>query len=76
MVATGARNPPSDGTLLTKDLRLEGHSPTTVSRFESGIVIDRVDTGSRIANGLFLTAGGDRDVYHCSTLTLARVAWR
>ena len=45
------------------------------SNSRTGELIDRVDTGSRIANGMFLTAGLDRDVYYCSTLTLARVAW-
>ncbi len=42
----------------------------------TGGMLDRVDVGSRLANGMFLTAGDDRDVYYCSTLTLARVAWR
>jgi len=25
---------------------------------------------------MFLTAGGNRDVFYCTTLTVARVVWR
>ena len=32
-------------------------------------------TGSRIANGMFLSPGGDRDIFYCSTLGFARVVW-
>ncbi|MGZ0184942.1 MAG: hypothetical protein ACKVK7_03665 [Acidimicrobiales bacterium] len=38
--------------------------------------LDRVHTGSRIANGMFLTPGGNSDVFYCTTLTVARVFWR
>ena len=41
----------------------------------TGELIDRVASGSRIANGMFLTAGGARDVYYCSTLTFSRIVW-
>jgi hypothetical protein len=43
---------------------------------ENGELIDRVYTGSHIANGMFLSAGGERDVFYCSTLGPARVSWR
>jgi hypothetical protein len=36
----------------------------------------RVATGSRVANGMFLTPGGARDIYYCSTLAISRVQWR
>ena len=41
----------------------------------TGELLSRAATGSRIANGMFLSAGDDRDVYYCSTLTWARVHW-
>lgn len=41
----------------------------------TGEVTSRVDVGSPLANGMFLTPGDDRDVFYCSTLTFARVAW-
>jgi len=41
----------------------------------TGDLLDRVDTGSRVANGMFLTAGPDRSIFYCSTLTLARITW-
>lgn len=41
----------------------------------SGDLLDRVEIGSRLANGMFLSPGDDHDVYYCSTLTVARIAW-
>ncbi len=40
-----------------------------------GEVIDDVATGSRVANGMSLTPGGDRDIYYCSTFAVARGRW-
>ncbi|MEM7020785.1 MAG: hypothetical protein AAF512_26015, partial [Pseudomonadota bacterium] len=42
----------------------------------SGDVLSRVSTGSRVANGMFLTPGINRDIYYCSTLAICRVVWR
>ncbi len=41
----------------------------------SGGLIDRADTGSRIGNGMFLTATGERGVLYCTTTTVAHVSW-
>ncbi len=41
----------------------------------TGEVTSRADLHSPLANGMFLTPGDDRDVYYCSTLTVARVSW-
>ena len=43
---------------------------------KSGELLDRVKTGSHLANGMFLTPGGNRDIFYCSTFTVARVQWR
>ncbi|MEO0495536.1 MAG: hypothetical protein AAF081_19180, partial [Actinomycetota bacterium] len=66
---------PDSGELVINDFTEAGRDELIVVDIESGEMLDRVDTGSRIANGMFLTAGGARDVYYCTTLTLARVSW-
>ena len=53
----------------------DGSDDLIVVDIASGALIDRVSTGSRIANGMFLTAGGARDVFYCSTLYLSRITW-
>lgn len=66
---------PDSGELVINDFTAEGSDDLVVVDVASGAVLDRVPTGSRIANGMFLSAGGDRDVWYCSTLAVARVAW-
>jgi len=66
---------PDSGELVINDFRDTGSDDLIVVDLASGALLDRVATGSRIANGMFLTPGSERDVYYCSTLGLARVAW-
>ena len=66
---------PESGELVINDFTTQGTDDLVVVDIESGRLVDRVGTGSRIANGMFLTPGGRRDVFYCSTLTLARVTW-
>ena len=66
---------PDSGELVINDFAEDGIDYLVVVDVETGELLDRVDTGSRIANGMFLSAGDDRDVYYCSTLTLARIHW-
>ncbi len=66
---------PESGELVTNDFSDAGHDDLIVVDVATGVLLDRVATGSRIANGMFLTAGGDRDVFYCTTTTLARVVW-
>lgn len=66
---------PDSAELVINDFA-DGVDWIVVVDVATGALLDRVDTGSRIANGMFLSAGDDRDVYYCSTLTLARIAWR
>ena len=66
---------PDSGELVINDFGDDGVDWLIVVDVDTGELVDRVDTGSRIANGMFLTAGLDRDVYYCSLFTLARVAW-
>lgn len=66
---------PESGELVINDFTDDGSDDVIVIDLATGELIDRVASGSRIANGMFLTAGGDRDVYYCSTLTFSRIVW-
>ena len=66
---------PESGELVINDFGADGIDHLVVVDVVTGTLLDRVDTGSRIANGMFLTAGTARDVYYCSTLALVRVGW-
>ena len=66
---------PESGELVINDFTADGSDDVIVVDLATGEVTDRVASGSRIANGMFLTAGGARDVYYCSTLTFSRIAW-
>ncbi|MGI9594749.1 MAG: hypothetical protein ACR2QK_01235, partial [Acidimicrobiales bacterium] len=66
---------PESGELVINDFTDEGFDDLIVVDIVTGGLIDRVGTGSRIANGMFLTPGGNRDVFYCSTTALARIIW-
>lgn len=67
---------PESGELVINDFTSDGSDDVIVVDLVSGELLDRVATGSRIANGMFLTAGGNRDVFYCTTLFLSRITWR
>lgn len=66
---------PDSGELVINDFTDEGSDDIIVVDVATGSLLNRVATGSRVANGMFLTAGGHRDVFYCSTLAMARVRW-
>lgn len=66
---------PESGELVTNDFTDRGSDDLVVVDVSSGAIIERVSTGSRIANGMFLSPGDSRDVYYCSTTAMARVSW-
>jgi hypothetical protein len=66
---------PESGELVINDFTRHGTDDLVVVDIRSGELLDRVDTGSRIANGMFLTPGGNRDVFYCTTLCVARAVW-
>ncbi|MBM36085.1 MAG: hypothetical protein CL460_02785 [Acidimicrobiaceae bacterium] len=66
---------PESGELVINDFTVDQTDDLIVVDIETGQLLSRVATGSRLANGMFLTAGDNRDVYYCSTLSWARVAW-
>jgi hypothetical protein len=66
---------PESGEVVINDFTDEGIDDLIVVDVATGNILDRVPTGSRIANGMFLSAGGHRDVWYCTTLTLTHVTW-
>ncbi len=66
---------PESGELVINDFTSTGTDDLIVVDIASGALIDRVDTGSRIGNGMFLTATGERGVLYCTTTTVAHVCW-
>ncbi|GAF70992.1 unnamed protein product, partial [marine sediment metagenome] len=66
---------PDSGELVINDFR-DGDDQLIVVDMHSGDVVSRVSTGARVANGMFLTPGLDRDIYYCSTFAICRVQWQ
>ena len=66
---------PDSGEIVINDFTEDGRDDLVVVDASTGRLIDRVETGSRIANGMFLSAGGQRDILYCSTLSIARISW-
>jgi len=67
---------PDSAEMVINDFTRDGTDDLIVVDVRTGDLLDRVDTGSRIANGMFLTAGGNRDIFYCTTLCVARVTWQ
>jgi hypothetical protein len=63
------------GKLVINDFQ-DGDDTLIVVDITTGAPIDRAGASSQVANGMFLTAGEDRDVYYCSTLAISRVRWQ
>ena len=66
---------PESGELVINDFTTDQTDDLIVVDIATGELLSRVKTGSRLANGMFLAAGDNRDIYYCSTLFWARVAW-
>jgi len=65
---------PESAELVINDFQ-DGEDFLIVVDIRSGKLLSRVATGSRVANGMFLTPGEDRDIYYCSTLAISHVQW-
>ncbi|MDG2049334.1 MAG: hypothetical protein P8M78_04145 [Myxococcota bacterium] len=66
---------PESGEMVINDFTDLGRDDLVVIDLAEGRIVDRVDTGSKVANGMFLSPGEGRSVFYCSTLTCARVTW-
>ena len=42
----------------------------------TGELLSKVDVNSRLANGMFLTPGFNRDIFYCTTGTFTKVTWQ
>ena len=65
---------PDTQELVINDYQ-DGDDQLIVVDMQSGEIVSRVSTGSRVANGMFLTPGEHRDIYYCSTFAVCRAAW-
>jgi hypothetical protein len=63
---------PDTGEVAVNDFR-DGCDDVVVFDVETGAEKGRVATGSRTANGMFLSTGWNRDLYYCSIGAIARV---
>ncbi|MBT8241886.1 MAG: hypothetical protein KJN63_11735 [Acidimicrobiia bacterium] len=61
--------------LVINDFRAH-HDELVVLDARTGALLSRVNTGSRLANGMFLSPGPDRSVFYCSTLAVVRITWQ
>jgi hypothetical protein len=66
---------PDSGELVINDFTAQGSDDLIVVDVRSGELLDRVASGSRIANGMFLSPSEARGVLYCTTTTLAHVYW-
>ncbi len=71
---------PGSGELVINDFTpgADGGPPSddlVVVDMATGTLIDRVRTGSRVANGMFLSAASNRRVLYASTTAIAIAAW-
>lgn len=66
---------PETAELVINDFQ-PGDDQLIVVDIRNGAVLSRVSTGSRVANGMFLTPGTNRDVYYCSTRAICRAVWQ
>ena len=64
---------PDSGELVVNDLQPGVDDNLVVLDLETGDELLRSETGSTMANGMFLSPGWDHDVYYCSRRTIARV---
>jgi hypothetical protein len=65
---------PDSGELVINNYE-KGDDQLIVVDIVTGELLSQVSLGSPVANGMFLSPGFDRDIYYCSTLTIARVKW-
>lgn len=66
---------PESGELAINDFTDAGTDDIVVVDLATGSLLDRVDTGSRIGNGMFLSPDDGRGLFYCTTLTLAHITW-
>jgi hypothetical protein len=65
---------PESGELVINNFK-NGEDELIVVDVSSGELLSRVKVNARLANGMFLTPGFNRDIFYCTTGTFSKVTW-
>ena len=65
---------PESGELVINNYE-NGEDELIVVDVSSGELLSRVKVNARLANGMFLTPGLNRDIFYCTTGTFSKVTW-
>tara|TARA_A100001035_G_C27763452_1_gene492441 strand:- start:57 stop:1370 length:1314 start_codon:yes stop_codon:yes gene_type:complete len=52
-----------------------GSDQIIVLDVRNGELLSKADVNSKLANGMFLTPGNNRDIFYCSTGAFSRISW-
>ena len=52
-----------------------GSDQLIVLDVRNGDLLSEADVNSKLANGMFLTPGNNRDIFYCSTGAFSRISW-
>ena len=66
---------PESGELVINNFE-NGEDQLIVVDIASGELLSQVKVNSKLANGMFLTPGFNRDIFYCTTGTFSKVTWR
>ena len=65
---------PESGELVINNFE-NGEDELIVVDIATGELLSRAKVNARLANGMFLTPGFNRDIFYCSTGTFSKVTW-
>ena len=65
---------PESGELVINNFE-NGEDELIVVDIETGELLSRAKVNARLANGMFLTPGFNRDIFYCTTGTFSKVTW-
>ena len=65
---------PESGELVINNFE-NGEDQLIVVDIASGELLSQVKVNSKLANGMFLTPGFNRDIFYCTTGTFSKVTW-
>ena len=52
-----------------------GSDQIIVLDVRNGELLSKANVNSKLANGMFLTPGNNRDIFYCSTGAFSRISW-
>jgi hypothetical protein len=65
---------PESGELVINNFE-NGEDELIVVDIATGELLSRARVNARLANGMFLTPGFNRDIFYCTTGTFSKVTW-